>query len=162
MHDLLRLYAQRLSDDHADADGREQARDRLLGYYLRHGRCAADHLRALPGHGGAGRIHRPGAPWPGWMRNGPAWWPRSAWLRTPAGTRLALRLPFGWPSTLTGGAGSTTGWHYDQSAWTLPGASATGTEGEALTTSASPCGSAAVRGGDHRLPGRGRHLPGNR
>ena len=38
MHDLLRLYAQRLSDAHADADGREQARDRLLGYYLQHRR----------------------------------------------------------------------------------------------------------------------------
>ena len=36
MHDLLRLYARQLSDAHADADGREQARDRLLGYYLRH------------------------------------------------------------------------------------------------------------------------------
>ena len=34
MHDLLRLYARQLSDAHADADGREQARDRLLGYYL--------------------------------------------------------------------------------------------------------------------------------
>jgi tetratricopeptide (TPR) repeat protein len=34
MHDLVRLYAQQLSDAHAEADGREQARDRLLGYYL--------------------------------------------------------------------------------------------------------------------------------
>ena len=38
MHDLLRLYAQRLSQEHAETDGREQARDRLLGWYLRHGR----------------------------------------------------------------------------------------------------------------------------
>src|SRR5208282_810238 len=34
MHDLLRLYAQRLSGGQADADGREQARDRLLDYYV--------------------------------------------------------------------------------------------------------------------------------
>ena len=34
MHDLVRLYAQRLGDEEADADNREQARDRLLGYYL--------------------------------------------------------------------------------------------------------------------------------
>ena len=32
MHDLLRLYAQQLSDAHTDADRREQARDRLLRY----------------------------------------------------------------------------------------------------------------------------------
>ena len=49
MHDLLRLYAARLSDDHADADGREQARDRLLGYYLLTAEAADDHVRALPG-----------------------------------------------------------------------------------------------------------------
>ena len=49
MHDLLRLYAQRLSDDHADADGREQACDRLLDYYLRMSEAADDHFRALPG-----------------------------------------------------------------------------------------------------------------
>ncbi len=49
MHDLLRLYAQRLSDDHADADGREQARDRLLAYYLRLAKAADQHLQALPG-----------------------------------------------------------------------------------------------------------------
>ena len=49
MHDLLRLYAQRLSDEHADADGREQARDRLLAYYLDMAGAADGHLRALPG-----------------------------------------------------------------------------------------------------------------
>ncbi len=49
MHDLLRLYAQQLSDAHADADGREEARDRLLGYYLARAREADAHLRALPG-----------------------------------------------------------------------------------------------------------------
>jgi tetratricopeptide (TPR) repeat protein len=49
MHDLLRLYALQLSDAHADADGREQARDRLLGYYLSKAGAADDHLRALTG-----------------------------------------------------------------------------------------------------------------
>ena len=49
MHDLLRLYAQRLSDAHADADGRNQGRDRLLNYYLRTADAASQHLRAVPG-----------------------------------------------------------------------------------------------------------------
>ncbi len=49
MHGLLRLYAQRLSEEHADADSREQARDRLLGYYLHMAGAADEHLRALPG-----------------------------------------------------------------------------------------------------------------
>lgn len=49
MHDLLRLYARQLSDAHAEADGREKARDRLLDYYLRVSEAADDHLRALPG-----------------------------------------------------------------------------------------------------------------
>ena len=49
MHDLLRLYARQLSDAHADADRREQARDRLLRYYLDTADAAAAHLRALPG-----------------------------------------------------------------------------------------------------------------
>jgi hypothetical protein len=35
MHDLLRLYAKQLSDAYAVADGREQARERLLSYYLK-------------------------------------------------------------------------------------------------------------------------------
>jgi hypothetical protein len=46
MHDLLRLYAQGLSEEHADAEGREQARDRLLGWYLRMASAADAHLRA--------------------------------------------------------------------------------------------------------------------
>jgi tetratricopeptide (TPR) repeat protein len=49
MHDLVRLYAQRLSDYHADADGQGQARDRLLEYYLRTASAADLHVRALPG-----------------------------------------------------------------------------------------------------------------
>jgi tetratricopeptide (TPR) repeat protein len=49
MHDLLRLYAQRLSEEHADADGREQARDRLLGWDLDMAGAADGHLRALAG-----------------------------------------------------------------------------------------------------------------
>ena len=49
MHSLVRLYAQRLSDDHADPDGREHACDRLLDYYLRTALAADQHVRALPG-----------------------------------------------------------------------------------------------------------------
>ncbi len=49
MHDLLRLYAKGLSEAHADADGREGARDRLLGYYMRLTSAANDRLRELPG-----------------------------------------------------------------------------------------------------------------
>ena len=47
MHDLLRLYAGQLSDARAEADGQEQARDRLLGYYLDTTSAADAHLRAL-------------------------------------------------------------------------------------------------------------------
>ena len=49
MHDLLRLYAQELSGAHAETDGRERARDRLLDYYLHMVDAADTHLRALPG-----------------------------------------------------------------------------------------------------------------
>jgi tetratricopeptide (TPR) repeat protein len=49
MHDLVRLYARQLSDGCADADGREEARDRLLSFYLGRADAADDHLRALPG-----------------------------------------------------------------------------------------------------------------
>ncbi len=49
MHDLLHLYALQLSNAHAHADGQEQARDRLLGYYLNASEAADAHLRALPG-----------------------------------------------------------------------------------------------------------------
>ena len=45
MHDLLRLYAQKLSADHADADHREQSRDRLLAYYMDTADEADDHLQ---------------------------------------------------------------------------------------------------------------------
>jgi hypothetical protein len=34
MHDLLRLYARQLCDEHANADARERAIDRLLDHYL--------------------------------------------------------------------------------------------------------------------------------
>ena len=75
MHDLLRLYARRLSDAEAAADEREQARDRLLGYYLTArmrpmitcGRCRA---RRCPRTSPAVTM-----PWRGWMPNGPAWSP---------------------------------------------------------------------------------------
>jgi tetratricopeptide (TPR) repeat protein len=49
MHDLLRLYAQRLSDENAEADDQEGARDRVLDYYLRMTEAAEAHLKALPG-----------------------------------------------------------------------------------------------------------------
>ena len=49
MHDLVRLYARRLSEKHAEADGQEQARDRLLSWYLDMADAADAHLRALPG-----------------------------------------------------------------------------------------------------------------
>lgn len=49
MHDLVRLYAQRLSDAHADSDDRERARDRLLSYYLRMTRAAVFHILAYSG-----------------------------------------------------------------------------------------------------------------
>ena len=49
MHDLLRLYAGQLSVAYAEADGREQARDRLLDYFLDTAKAANDHLRALRG-----------------------------------------------------------------------------------------------------------------
>jgi tetratricopeptide (TPR) repeat protein len=49
MHDLLRLYAQQLSEEHAAEHGREQATDRLLTWYLRMARAADLQIRALPG-----------------------------------------------------------------------------------------------------------------
>ena len=48
LHDLVGLYAQQLSNTHAEADGREQARDRLLGYYLSMADAADNYLRMLP------------------------------------------------------------------------------------------------------------------
>jgi tetratricopeptide (TPR) repeat protein len=50
MHDLLRLYARQLSGQDAAADGREQAIDRLLGYYLNMAGAADEHLWVLPGN----------------------------------------------------------------------------------------------------------------
>jgi len=49
MHDLLRLYARQLLDAHAADDGREQAGDRLLHYYLDMARAADKHVQARPG-----------------------------------------------------------------------------------------------------------------
>jgi tetratricopeptide (TPR) repeat protein len=45
MHDLLRRYSEQRSDDHAEADGREAARDRLLKYYLGFAQAARQYLR---------------------------------------------------------------------------------------------------------------------
>lgn len=61
MHDLVRLYAQRLSDAHADIDDRERARGRLLSYYLKMTQAAVFHLLAYPGSGvPLPRICKPG------------------------------------------------------------------------------------------------------
>ena len=49
MHDLLRLYAQRLSDAYTEFDGRKRAQDRLLDYYLHMAAAANERLEALPG-----------------------------------------------------------------------------------------------------------------
>jgi len=48
MNELVRSYARCLSDLHADFDGREQGRDRLLGYYLDTTAAAEHHLRMPP------------------------------------------------------------------------------------------------------------------
>jgi tetratricopeptide (TPR) repeat protein len=47
MHDLLRLYARQLSGADAVSDEPEQARDRLLAYYLDGARTADQQMRAL-------------------------------------------------------------------------------------------------------------------
>jgi tetratricopeptide (TPR) repeat protein len=49
MRHLVRQYAQHLSDAHAEADAREQVRDRLIDFYLGMAEAADDWLRALPG-----------------------------------------------------------------------------------------------------------------
>lgn len=49
MHDLLRLYGRKLGDDNADADEREGAFDRLLGYFIALAAAADAHVRAVPG-----------------------------------------------------------------------------------------------------------------
>lgn len=148
MHDLVRLYAQRLSSEHADADGRKQARDRLLGWYLDMAGAADVHLRALPGMTVPEEFTgRDGAL--GWLDAERA--SLVAAVTMAAGTgrdQAAMRLPLFLSeyfcfclSTLPGGGGSTTGSPPPSSAWTLPGASATGaTRARPWTTSAWPCG----------------------
>ncbi len=55
MHDLVRLYARQLSDDHAIADSRGACLDQLLGYYLGVAGAADDRLMGEPGlHAPAG------------------------------------------------------------------------------------------------------------
>ena len=49
MHDLLALYAGQLSGTGNGAQEREQARDRLLDYYLTGAHAADEHLRARAG-----------------------------------------------------------------------------------------------------------------
>ena len=46
--DIARPYAERLADKLAEADGREQARDRLFDYYLITTEAADERLRGLP------------------------------------------------------------------------------------------------------------------
>lgn len=48
LHDLVRRYARHLSDAHAQADGREQALDGLLNYYLRMSEAADSQIRWPP------------------------------------------------------------------------------------------------------------------
>ena len=57
MHDLVRIYAQRLSDKHAAADKRSQAQGRLLNDYLHTARIADRLVRGapVPGAPGLGR-----------------------------------------------------------------------------------------------------------
>jgi hypothetical protein len=109
MHDLVRLYATRLGEEHAGADGREAACDRLRGHYLHTAKAADDHLRALP------RTLVPDA-FTG--RDGALAWLDAervslvAAAAMAAGTsrdQVAMRLPLIWDSTWTGGAGSMTG-----------------------------------------------------
>ena len=48
MHDLVRLYGQRLANQHGDSDDQEQALDRLLDYWLEITQAANDHVLAVP------------------------------------------------------------------------------------------------------------------
>lgn len=56
MHDLLRLYAQKLSDDYADADHREDSRDRLFAYYMKEADDVENHLQMPPNPNGPGNF----------------------------------------------------------------------------------------------------------
>jgi tetratricopeptide (TPR) repeat protein len=56
MHDLVRLYAQRLSDTHADTDRRDQARYRLFSYYINMTQAAVFHLLTFSGVPGPGQF----------------------------------------------------------------------------------------------------------
>jgi tetratricopeptide (TPR) repeat protein len=49
MHDLVRAYARRLSDEHAAADGQEAGLDRLFGYYLATAAEADRYMRGQQG-----------------------------------------------------------------------------------------------------------------
>jgi tetratricopeptide (TPR) repeat protein len=49
MHDLVRLYAERVAAAHAGDDDRSVAVERLLGYYLATTAAADAHMQALPG-----------------------------------------------------------------------------------------------------------------
>jgi len=47
MHDLVRLYAQRLPEKDPDSHGHDQAIDRLLNYCVKMATAADDQLRAV-------------------------------------------------------------------------------------------------------------------
>jgi tetratricopeptide (TPR) repeat protein len=48
MHDLIRIYAERVPSHYSQADERQRARDRLCEYLLYRADAADDHLTALP------------------------------------------------------------------------------------------------------------------
>jgi hypothetical protein len=127
MHDLLHLYARQLSGTHAGGDGQEQARGRLLDYYLTTASAADDHLRALPGMA-VPAVFTGRAQALEWLDAERA--SLVAAVHMAAGTgrdQAAMRLPLLLPTTFPGGGCSMTGWPPPPSARTPPAASATGT-----------------------------------
>jgi tetratricopeptide (TPR) repeat protein len=59
LHDLVRLYAARLAEEFIDAEEREEARGRLLGYYLAMAEDADRQVRRPAGMAGAGAFTGP-------------------------------------------------------------------------------------------------------
>ena len=150
---------------HAEADGREQARTGCSATTWTWHDAADDHLRALPGMAVPAGVHRPGrCPGLAGCANGPAWSPRSAWPPTPAGTRPPCACPLLLAEYLA--------WRRRFDDWlavttiSLNAARRLGdrhSEGTALTNLGIALRrGAAVRGSDHRAPGRRRHLPRDR
>jgi len=122
MHDLLRLYARQLSDGKAEADGREQGIDRLLGYYLTKAHTADQHLRAQPS---------PAAPEGFASRRSALDWLDAERASLIAATsmaaatdrdQLAMQLPLVLAEYLSCGIASTNGWPLRPQARTRPAA----------------------------------------